>query len=257
MKFMSLKIKNEDVAVEAVLYAILETDEFKAEVVKIPEQMKEHIRDNGYSRRLTDYLLEALDNHFEQDLLDVVKPNAVFKLLHDEMKIDIAELDAQIISRETVKDVYGTREEKFEVDRTIGDILEAIHDATRRIYEQKLDEVWKGKTPDDFINAEAVACASLSLLWEKEPNTIYILPLDKDRKLTREPYSDMDLTVNTDVALTAEYKQEEQHYRIYRDLHVAYSRPITTTFYGSQPSTCIGTTHSARKNEVNVVTITT
>lgn len=258
-----LKVKNEDEAVENVLREILDTDEFKVDVAKIPEQIHEHILECGYSRRVTDYLLDALDRHFDQDLLDVVKPDAVFKLLHDEMKVDIAELDVQIIDRETVREAYGDKQEKFMVDRTISEILEAIQDAARRLYEKKLDATWQtlganGVSPiEHFKCLEEMTDLKIRYSWRKQLNTAYVLLLDKDMKLTREPYPDMDLTVNPDVTLTTEYIQEEHHYRTYRTLHVTYSRPITNHFGNHDTYNTTGTQHTARKDEVNVVTITT
>lgn len=260
MVILKTSSKMENILVDGALRSILASDFMKEAAGGLEAEMVADIDEHGYPQRFTDVLLNKLDNFFEQDLLSIVKPKAVFNLLQDEMKIDLAEMNSQILSREAIKEAYDSTACTFTLDRTIGDILEAIHNATRKMYEKQLDDAWKDKTVERFKDLEELTNVSLCLHWKKDAKMIYVLPLNKDDKLVREPFPDMSLEKHPLMKLTAEYTTEiskvhplgkEYHY-----LHVKYNHSITQEWMGNDFEVT-GTKHTAKHEEVKVAIVTT
>jgi len=174
--------------VNSILDAILNSETFKDS--RSETSIKEDIEYYGIQRRRTDVEIELLYGFFEEDMEKILEVNEIWLWLKREIRemIELTTTDTKTFLKDGLY---------FKMEDYVNQQLENLLDSLSKFYEERLDSEWQGLT---VLKAEG----------ELPKNQIYIALLDKDEKLTCEPYP---ITRNTEAEVTWTIKEKKVTYR--------------------------------------------
>lgn len=157
-------------------YTLILDDILKSKFVqeeRARRNIKEEIGFAGYPDRNTDFQLQVLSNFFEQDMKDLVEIEAVWNWLSGRIK---GELDGVWNNKRVVENLG--QGDTICMEKSLGDLLQYLEEALAAIYRKRLDGEWKGQTVKEARERKDIL----------RPGIFYVVLLDKDCLLTREPY---------------------------------------------------------------------
>jgi hypothetical protein len=154
-----------------ILDAILKSKFVQEE--RAGRNIKEEIGFAGYPDRNTDFQLQVLANFFEQDMKELVEIETVWKWLSGRIK---GELDGVWNNKQVVANLG--QGDTICMEKSLGDLLQYLEEALAALYHKCLDAEWRGKTVKEARERKDIL----------RPGIFYVVLLDKDCLLTREPY---------------------------------------------------------------------
>jgi len=205
-----------------ILTAILETDHVKQ--LWKERDIREEIEFYGYQRRNTDIALEALEDFFEQDLEEIFKIKHIWLWLKEQIRGEVEYLTGDVA-------IFNERGIEFEMHNFVEDKLKDLKSELSAYYERLLNEEWQNMT---------VKQAKVKLPKGQQ----YVALLDKDGKLTREPYPiTRDITANLTWEIRIDEHEGAWHKVKERNLHILSDKTLN-------PKTkCTGVIMTLKDNE--------
>lgn len=222
---------------EKILDAILDSDFFKNELKENPieQRRSEDIEKQGYPDRYTDYHRNILDWFFEQDLKDILKVEAVWLWLSEELRHDLNGLwidKNAVLKLDTGDYLCGAR--------SIGDILKELEQDVSDLYEERLNGVWKGLTVKQ----------ATKLLKD---TGVYVALLNEKGKVTGEP---IPAIMRPSVKVTAQIVLEHHPFGSSRWLHIDFNHSIDRKSLSGETMKIGGHAHRVKFDEKGFAIIT-
>lgn len=166
--------------------------------------VQDEIEFYGVPQRATDFEKGNIESFFEQELEEIVKVPLVWAWLQKQVKDDLdgVWLDPKTLLSRLNNRGYVTSEKRLD------EMLESLCDELTGLYQKQLNEGWHHVSVEQ---AEKVL----------PKGVVHIALLDKEGKITREPYP---ITMNMKAKVS--WKIEEEDKRRY--IHVTVDPPIKT-----------------------------
>lgn len=245
-----IKAFNEKEKIEKIAKAIIATDFFKECVVVIPQEIENDIETYTHPNRYTEYLIQIVGNFFTGNIAEMLEVQPLFELVKEELNIDIHELEVE--SKQDIVNISEEHDEKIQVERSLTDIIEDIEKAVEKMYEAQLDSLFAGQTVEKIKGTEQSTRVNLGLDWKPIPSMVYVAVLDKNDKLTREPFPVLSRKEHPDVKVSAALVKEEIPRNVWR-IQASFDQPITEkSLAGESVMSIRSLSHIAKPNEVKV-----